>query len=141
MRGENNSFGHLFKGVLSGLRHEKEMSHAGRGSVDQRCVIYGRPTFLSVSDCTTVPQSFSTTTTTGLGPAEKLCLTQTYPLLTRARHISQSAVLGSRRWSSMKDRSHSERPEDWDFTATATVLWLTSCLLCVLSLEMVTSSS
>lgn len=65
MRKENNSFGHLFKGVLSGLHHEKKMSHAGRGSVGRRCVIYSGPTSLSVSDCTMLPQSFLTTTTTG----------------------------------------------------------------------------
>lgn len=33
-RKENNSFGHLFKDVLFGRRHEKKMSHAGMGSVD-----------------------------------------------------------------------------------------------------------
>lgn len=68
-------------------------------------------------------------------------MTQTYPLLTRARHISQSAVLGSQRRSSMKDRSCSERPEDWDFYSNHGSAWLTSCLRCVLSLEIVTSSS
>lgn len=65
MRKENNIFGHLFKGILSGLHHEKKMSHAGRGSVGRRCVIYSGPTSLSVSDCTMLPQSFLTTTTTG----------------------------------------------------------------------------
>lgn len=52
MRKKNNSFGHLFKDVLSGLRHEKKMTHAGRGSVDWRCVIQRPRHLMSVSDCT-----------------------------------------------------------------------------------------
>lgn len=109
---KNNAFGHLFKDAPFGLCHagkKRRMTHAGGGSVGFGvCRVAAPPSSLChlANAQHNIPAIAYNRNNSTSRPAEELCLTQTYPPLTRARHIGQSAILGSRRWSFyMKDRS------------------------------------